>query len=44
MVLMVVQDQGRFVYDASYVKLREVVFGYTFPARMIKKLKGDEKP
>ena len=35
-----VQDQGRFIYDASYVKLREVVFGYTFPAKMIKKLKG----
>jgi len=35
-----VQDQGRFVYDASYVKLREIVFGYTFPAGMIKKIKG----
>jgi len=35
-----IQDQGRFIYDASYVKLREIVFGYTFPPRMIKKLKG----
>ena len=33
-------DQARFVYDASYVKLREVVFGYTFPPRVLKKLKN----
>lgn len=35
-----IQDQTRFVYDASYVKLREVVFGYTFPPRILKKLKN----
>lgn len=34
------QDQTRFVYDASFVKLREVVFGYTFPQRLIKKMKA----
>jgi TonB-linked SusC/RagA family outer membrane protein len=33
------QDQRRFVYDASYVKLREVTFGYTIPNRLIKKMK-----
>ena len=33
------QDQQRFVYDASYVKLREITFGYTIPTRFIKKLK-----
>ena len=33
------QDQRRFVYDASYVKLREVTFGYNIPHRLIKKIK-----
>ena len=36
------QDQQRFVYDASYVKLREITFGYTIPTRFIKKLKMKE--
>lgn len=27
-----------FVYDASFVKLRELSFGYTFPQKWIKKL------
>lgn len=30
------QDQQRFVYDASFVKLREVTFGYTVPQKLIK--------
>lgn len=30
------QDQQRYVYDASYVKLREITFGYTFPGNLIK--------
>ena len=30
------QDQRRFVYDASYVKLREVTFGYTLPRKVFK--------
>lgn len=33
-------DQSRFVYDSSYAKLREVVFGYTFPPKLLKKLKN----
>jgi TonB-linked SusC/RagA family outer membrane protein len=33
------QDQRRFVYDASYVKLREVTLGYNIPHRLIKKIK-----
>ena len=30
---------GMFVYDNSYVKCREITFGYTFPENMISKLK-----
>lgn len=33
------QNQARHVYDASFVKLREVVFGYTFPRRILNKMK-----
>ena len=33
------QDQTRYVYDASFVKLREVVIGYTFQRRIINKMK-----
>ena len=33
------QDQSRYVYDASFVKLREVVIGYTFQRRIINKMK-----
>ena len=33
------QDKRRFVYDASYVKLREVTLGYNIPHRLIKKIK-----
>jgi hypothetical protein len=29
-----------FVYDGSYIKLREVVFSYSLPAKVIAKLKG----
>ena len=35
-----VNDQSRFVYDASYVKLREIVFGYAFPSRVLEKLRN----
>jgi TonB-linked SusC/RagA family outer membrane protein len=27
-----------FVYDASYIKLREVKLGYTFPSRLVKRI------
>ncbi|HVU56446.1 MAG TPA: SusC/RagA family TonB-linked outer membrane protein [Puia sp.] len=27
-------DQGMFVYDASFVKFRQIIFGYDFPASM----------
>jgi hypothetical protein len=27
-------DQGLFVYDASFIKFRQIVFGYDFPAKM----------
>ena len=30
------QNQERFTYDASYVKLREVTIGYTFPNKYLK--------
>ena len=30
------QDQSRFIYDASFVKLREVSFGYTLPRKVFK--------
>jgi TonB-linked SusC/RagA family outer membrane protein len=30
-------DQRRFTYDASYVKLREITLGYTFPSKFLKK-------
>jgi hypothetical protein len=30
---------GMFVYDNSYVKCREITFGYTFPESMLSKLK-----
>lgn len=30
------QDQQRFTYDASYIKLREVTLGYTFPDKFLK--------
>jgi hypothetical protein len=30
------QDQQRITYDASYVKLREITFGYTFPNKFLK--------
>ena len=30
---------GMFVYDNSYVKCREITFGYTFPENMLSKLK-----
>ncbi|RYY62937.1 MAG: SusC/RagA family TonB-linked outer membrane protein [Chitinophagaceae bacterium] len=33
------QPTGGFVYDASYVKLREVALAYTFPAAMVSRLK-----
>ena len=33
------QNQSRHVYDASFVKLREVVFGYTFPKSIINQMK-----
>ena len=29
--------QERFIYDASFVKLRQVTFGYTFPKSMLSK-------
>jgi TonB-linked SusC/RagA family outer membrane protein len=31
------QDQTRWIYDASYVKLREVVFAYTIPPKRLGK-------
>jgi TonB-linked SusC/RagA family outer membrane protein len=27
-------DQGLFLYDASFIKLRQVIFGYDFPVKM----------
>jgi TonB-linked SusC/RagA family outer membrane protein len=30
------QDQQRITYDASYVKLREITLGYTFPNKFLK--------
>jgi TonB-linked SusC/RagA family outer membrane protein len=27
-------DQGLFVYDASFLKLRQIIFGYDFPTKM----------
>ena len=27
-------DQGMFVYNASFIKLRQIIFGYDFPAKM----------
>ena len=33
-------NQARYTYDASFVKLREIVFGYTFPKNTLRKLKG----
>ena len=27
-------DQGMFVYDASFIKFRQIIFGYNFPAKM----------
>lgn len=27
-------NQGMFVYDASFIKFRQVIFGYTLPAKM----------
>ncbi len=27
-------DQGMFVYDASFIKLRQIILGYDFPAKM----------
>lgn len=27
-------DQGKFVYDASFIKFRQIVFGYDFPTKM----------
>lgn len=32
------QDQQRFTYDASYVKLREVTIGYTLPNKFLKNM------
>ncbi len=32
------QDQTRWMYDASYVKLREVVFAYTIPPKKLGKI------
>jgi len=31
----VINNQDRVVYDASYVKLREVIFGYTLPNNLL---------
>ena len=31
--------QSAFVYDNSYVKCREITFGYNFPEKMLSKLK-----
>ena len=31
--------QSAFVYDNSYIKCREITFGYTFPEKMLSKLK-----
>ena len=31
--------QSAFVYDNSYVKCREITFGYTFPEKMLSRLK-----
>jgi len=33
------QPQSDFVYDASYVKLREVAFSYALPKKMVSRLK-----
>jgi len=30
-----IDDQARIIYDASYVKLRELIFGYTIPSSII---------
>ncbi|MEP6684597.1 MAG: SusC/RagA family TonB-linked outer membrane protein [Parafilimonas sp.] len=27
-------NQGMFVYDASFIKFRQIIFGYTFPSKM----------
>jgi TonB-linked SusC/RagA family outer membrane protein len=27
-------NQGMFVYDASFIKFRQIIFGYNFPAKM----------
>jgi len=35
---MDVDDQTRLVYDASFVKLREMIFGYNLPARIMNKI------
>lgn len=34
-------DQGMFVYNASFIKFRQVIFGYNFPAKMFhEKIQG----
>ncbi len=34
-------DQGLFVYDASFIKFRQIIFGYDFPAKFFhKKIQG----
>jgi len=34
-------DQGLFVYDASFIKFRQIIFGYDFPATFFhKKIQG----
>jgi TonB-linked SusC/RagA family outer membrane protein len=34
-------DQGQFVYDASFIKFRQLIFGYDFPTTMFnKKIRG----
>jgi TonB-linked SusC/RagA family outer membrane protein len=34
-------DQGMFVYDASFIKLRQIILGYDFPAKMFRnKIQG----
>ena len=34
-------DQGRFVYDASFIKFRQIIFGYDFPGKMFNnKIRG----
>ena len=32
---------GMFVYDNSYIKCREITFGYTFPQKMLGKVVKD---